>query len=131
MNEIKSDQDLNVWQRSMDLVVSCYRLAERLPRSEAFGLCLQLRRSAVSVPSNIAEGHGRKRTGAYLHHLPIAHGSLMELETQLELGKRLGYLAPQEVEDPLREAAEIGRMWHGLMRELRARLASPPHAPSV
>jgi four helix bundle protein len=85
MGEIRSYQDLDVWQRSMDLVVSCYRLADRFPRSEAFGLSLELRRSAVSIPSNIAEGHGRKGTGEYLHHLSIAHNSLMELETQLEL----------------------------------------------
>jgi four helix bundle protein len=121
MPEVRGYQDLEVWQRSMALVVRCYQLANRLPQSEAFGLSLQIRRSAVSVPSNIAEGHGRSGTGEFLHHLSIAHGSLMELETQLEISQRLNYMSKAEAEEPLRDAAEIGRMLHGLIRALRER----------
>ena len=118
---VKSFRDLEIWQRAMVLVTRCYRLAEGLPRSEAFGLALQLRRSAVSIPSNIAEGHGRSATGEYLHHLAIAHGSLMELETQVEIAARLGYVKEQHVTDVLRETGELGRMIHGLARNLKAR----------
>ncbi len=120
---VKSFRDLEIWQRAMALVTRCYRLAEDLPRSEAFGLALQLRRSAVSVPSNIAEGHGRSATGEYLHHLAIAHGSLMELETQIEIAGRLGFASEEQVCTILRETAELGRMIHGLSRNLKARRA--------
>ena len=71
-------RDLLVWGRAMDLVVETYRLTEAFPREEKYGLVQQLRRAAVSVPSNIAEGHGRDHLGDYLHHLSIANGSLME-----------------------------------------------------
>ncbi len=118
---VKSFRDLEIWQRTMALVTRCYRLAEGLPRSEAFGLALQLRRTAVSVPSNIAEGHGRSATGEYLHHLAIAHGSLMELETQVEIAGRLGYAKEDVVADIFRETGDLGRMIHGLARSLKAR----------
>ena len=81
MGEIKSFRDLTVWQTSMDLVTDAYRLSDSFPRSEDFGLRLQMRRAAVSVPANVAEGHGRTGIGEYLHHLSIAHGSLSELMT--------------------------------------------------
>jgi four helix bundle protein len=95
MSQIRSHRDLLVWQRAMDLVEHCYRATTHLPKSEVYGLSSQLQRAAVSVPANIAEGHGRKSTRAYLHHLSIAYGSLAELETHIEIACRLKYLVPE------------------------------------
>lgn len=86
-------RDLLVWQRSVGLAISVYEATERFPRREIYGLAVQLRRAAVSVPSNIAEGHGREHLGDYLHHLSIANGSLMELETQIVIASQLAYLS--------------------------------------
>ena len=79
--EIKSYRDLRVWQAGMDLVVRVYRLTQGFPTHELYGLTSQMRRAAVSIPSNIAEGHTRESSKEYLHHLSIAQGSLAELET--------------------------------------------------
>ncbi len=116
---VSSYRDLDVWNRAMDFVVACYRLTDKFPKREEFGLTAQLRRAAISVPTNIAEGHGRSSTGDYLRHLSIAHGSLMELETQLEIGRRLGYLDEPACGHASSEALEIGRMLHGLIRSLK------------
>ena len=83
MSGITGYRDLVVWQEAMDLVVATYRIAARLPRGEQYGLVNQMQRAAVSVPANIAEGHGRSGCREYLHHLSVARGSLMELETHL------------------------------------------------
>ena len=88
---IRSYRDLKVWERAMDLVVASYKLTELLPKSEAYGLVPQMRRAAVSTPANIAEGHGREHLGDYLHHLSVANGSLMELETHFLIANRLAY----------------------------------------
>ena len=82
----------------MDLVESIYRTTARLPTGEQYGLVAQMRRSAVSVPSNIAEGYGRQATGEYRHHLSFSRGSLLELETQLLLCRRLNYMQKDEVD---------------------------------
>ena len=89
---VKGYRDLLVWGRAMDLVVEAYRLTEAFPREERYGLVQQVRRAAVSVPSNIAEGHGRDHLGDYLRQLSVANGSLMELETQVLIAGRMGYL---------------------------------------
>ena len=120
MTDPMHHKDLVVWQKAMELVTECYRLSDRFPRSEDFGLRLQLRRAAVSVPANIAEGRGRTGVGEYLHHLSIAHGSLKELETHLEIGQRLGYLAPELVAHVQERLDEVGRLLGGLIRKLRA-----------
>jgi four helix bundle protein len=112
-------RDLLVWQRGMDFVVAVYALTERLPAHERFGLAIQLRRAAVSVPSNIAEGHSRLHRGDYVHHLSMANASLAEAETQLELAVRLRYLEHCQVMPVLLQAAETGRMLSGLIRRLR------------
>ena len=121
---ISSYRDLDVWRRSMDLVEHCYRATASFPRSEEFGLRAQLRRACVSVPSNIAEGHGRSTTGEYLQHLSVAHGSLMEVETQLQIGCRLGYLDPKVAEALLSETAQIGKMIHTMGNRLKARVVA-------
>ena len=106
---IKGYRDLVVWQRAMDLVTATYRLTAAFPRDEGYGLAQQLKRAAVSVPSNVAEGHGRDHLGDYLHHLSVANGSLMELETQLMIAGRLGYRSREAEERILAHAAEVGR----------------------
>src|SRR5262245_48278962 len=95
---VKSYRDLLVWQKAMNLVVESYRLANQLPKSELYGLTSQIQRAAISVPANIAEGHGRDHLGDYLRHLSIANGSLMELETHLLLIHRLAYLSIEDIE---------------------------------
>lgn len=130
MAAIKSYRDLEVWNQTMDLVEQCCRLTERLPRSEEFGLRAQIRRAAVSVPSNIAEGNGRSTTGDYLRHLSIAHGSLMELETQILIVGRLEYLDATSVDGVLAQTDKIGRMLTSLARRLREHVrASVPSSP--
>lgn len=98
----------------MDLVVICYRLSNLLPASEAYGLRSQIRRASVSIPANIAEGHGRDHLGDSLRHLSMANGSLKELETHLLITTRLAYLKREDVEAALNTTAEIGRMLSGL-----------------
>ena len=105
----------------MDLAVQAYRLSHRFPAEERFALANQLRRSASSIPANIAEGAGRCNTGEYLQGLSVALGSLRELETQLILASRLRYTPPEESSVALARAEEVGRMLYGLMRSLRAR----------
>jgi len=110
--------ELLVWQKSMDLVTEIYKVTAQFPGEERFGLSSQARRAAVSIPSNIAEGHGRKLTGAYLNHLSIAFGSLMELETQIQIAGRLSYINEDEVIALLVKAEEVGKMLAGLKRSL-------------
>ena len=102
----------------MDLVETVYRITARLPASEQFGLVAQMRRSAVSVPSNIAEGYGRQATGEYRHHLAFSRGSLLELETQLLLCQRLKYLREDEANSILKEIAELSKMLGSLISKL-------------
>jgi four helix bundle protein len=118
---VKGYQDLVVWQRSVDLAVRVSEVTEAFPRREIYGLAAQMRRSAVSVPSNIAEGHGRRHLGDYLHHLSIANGSLMELETQIVIAARRGYLNPALDRELSDCSGEVGRMLAGLSRSLRKR----------
>src|ERR1041384_3206928 len=117
---MKSYRDLVVWQKAMEFVVAVYRVTQAFPKSEVYGLSSQMQRAAVSIPSNIAEGHGLKQTQAYLRHLAIASGSLCELETQIEIANRLGYLPVKETA-VLAQAKEIGRMLSGLRQSLQAK----------
>ena len=123
MGEIRSYRDLEVWQQSMDLVERCYKVSSAFPRSEEFGLRAQLRRSAVSIPSNIAEGHGRSTTGDYCRHVLIAHESLMELETQIQIAGRLGYLDATALADLTQRTEELGLKLNTLGKRLRERTA--------
>jgi four helix bundle protein len=115
---VVSFRDLQAWQRAIDLAELCFRLSETFPPSERFGLTSQLRRAALSIPSNIAEGHRRSRAG-YLHHLTIALGSHAELETQLELAIRLQFVSGEERQVAVRLSQEVGRLIHSLARSLR------------
>jgi four helix bundle protein len=116
-------QQLRVWQGSMDLVVAVYRIARVLPREETYTLGQQMRRSAASIPANIAEGHARRSKREYLHFISVALGSLAELETQLWLVDRLGMGLRSELEPALLAADEVGRMLRGLEAAISARLA--------
>jgi len=116
---VSSYRDLQVWQKATDLVVECYRLTALLPRSELYGLASQIQRAAVSVPANIAEGHGRQHLGDYLHHLSVANGSLMELETHLLIAVKLSYVEEKRLAPLLALTAEVGRMLSGLTKSLR------------
>src|SRR5664280_272845 len=115
---VKSFRDLRVWQTAMEIVPAVYRLVRLLPQEERFALGDQIRRAAVNIPSNIAEGHARRYTKEYLQHLSIARGSLAELHTLLLLAEKLGYLQPQQV-NPVENALQDLRMpLAGLMARL-------------
>ena len=116
---MQGHSDLLVWQKAMDLVTVIYQLTQTLPKEELYGLTSQIQKAAVSIPSNIAEGHALKQTLAYLRHLAIARGSLAEIQTQLEIADRLGYLRPEN-RKVLDQAEEVGRMLAGLRRSLKA-----------
>jgi four helix bundle protein len=118
---VRSYRDLVVWKRAMDAVEVVYRVTKAFPRQETYGLAAQSRRAVVSVVSNIAEGHGRYHLGDYLHHLSMANGSLLELETQLHVARRLDYLTEVDHADALRLTKEVGKMLAGLDRALRAK----------
>jgi len=121
---IHNYRDLEVWQKSMDLVVFCYDVAKQFPSDERYGLISQLRRAAVSVPANIAEGHARNHTKEFLQHLSIAYASLMEIETHLQIAQRINYINDQQLHDLLQRTTEIGRMLNGLKRSLAKNLNS-------
>ena len=114
----RSYQDLEVWQESMEFVIACYDASKAFPSHENYGLTSQLRRSAVSVPSNIAEGQGRFHTRDFVRHLSIAYGSLMEAETQLRIALRLGYITSPNLASLLESSRRIGRMLNGLRKVL-------------
>jgi four helix bundle protein len=115
---VRSYRDLLVWKKSMSLVMDVYRSTRSFPGTETYGLISQLRRAVVSVPSNIAEGQGRLSTGEFKHFLGQARGSLMEVETQILIAQELGYLAPNDSEDLLGVAGEVGRILNGLLNSL-------------
>lgn len=115
---INSFRDLRVWQAGMDLVEQVYRLTQMFPRQEIYGLTSQLQRAAVSVPSNIAEGHTREHTKEYLHHLSIAQASLAELETQLEIAGRLKYISLEQLGRTIRQATSLGKQLYALRNSL-------------
>jgi four helix bundle protein len=116
---IRSFKDLIVWQRGMDLAVRIYRITQKLPASEQFGLTSQLRRAAVSIPSNIAEGYGRQSTGSYRQFLTMSRGSLMEIETQINICERLKYLAQPDTENIFKEITEISKMLTSLISKIK------------
>jgi four helix bundle protein len=116
--KLKNYQELIAWQRAMDLVELVYKASRGFPREEIYALTSQVRRAAVSVPSNIAEGQGRRTTSDFLRHLSIAYGSLREVETQFLIASRLGYLTMPQVDLVMQKAGEVGRLLNGLMNSL-------------
>ncbi len=119
MGEIKTYRDLLVWQKAMSLVTAVYRCAAQFPKSEVYGLIPQLQRCAVSIPSNIAEGYGRRSTGDYRRFLQIAMGSVFELQTQLEIARNLDYLDQERFEELYGQSREVERMLSSLISKLK------------
>ncbi len=122
--KLTSYRDLVVWQRAMELVSAVYKLTRTFPGSERFGLASQIQRSAVSIPSNIAEGQGRLATKEFRQFLGVARGSLKELETQLLISTDLAYAGAEDVAACLEVADEIGRMLNALIKALERKQAS-------
>ena len=117
----KSYRELQVWRQSMDLVKEIYRVTRQFPNDERFGLTSQIRRAAVSIPSNIAEGQARYSQREFMRFLSTARGSLAEVETQLLLSAELGYVPEDEMHLLNRKTAEIGRLLNGLHTAIQLR----------
>lgn len=116
---MKDYKDLISWQKSVQLAAEIYNLTRQLPKEETYGLTAQIRRAAVSIASNIAEGYGRESAAEYARFLRIARGSLYETETQLFLAERLQFLDRTNMETTLSLCAEIGKMLNAMIRRLR------------
>lgn len=116
---VRSYQELETWQVAMKLVAELYRVTREFPKEEIYGLTNQLRRAAVSVPSNIAEGQGRNSTAEFLRHLSIVRGSLYEVETQLLIARQLNYLNEQDAEKMNTLTTSAGRLLNALARSLQ------------
>lgn len=117
---LKTYKELKVWQKAMDLTVEIYRLVSLLPKSETYALSDQMRRAAVSIPSNIAEGYGRNSTKEFIQFLAIARGSQLELETQVQICQRLEYFSDDEIDLVLHLCTEINKMLNALIKKLAA-----------
>jgi four helix bundle protein len=117
--EVRSYKDLVAWQKSMDLVTTVYLASQRFSKEEIFGLTSQTRRAAVSVPSNIAEGHARTSKKEYQYFLSNARGSLAELETQLTIAHQLAYIDETGINQLLERLGEVGRILNGLLASLK------------
>jgi|SRR5581483_1575790 len=115
---VLSYRDLIAWQKAMDFVVDLYQVTQQFPREEQYGLTNQLRRAAVSVPSNIAEGQGRGPGNQFVYHLGIAQGSIQEAETQIILADRLSFARTDDLNRLLTRAEEVGRLNRGLQQSI-------------
>ncbi|MBW3599927.1 MAG: four helix bundle protein [Planctomycetes bacterium] len=116
---INSYRDLRVWQGGMELATQCYLLTRRFPKDELFGLTSQIRRSASSVPANIAEGHGRESTREFVKFLRVAQGSLKELETHVLLSTEVSITQLEQITPLLRQSESLGKMIRTLIRTLQ------------
>ncbi|TPI39547.1 four helix bundle protein [Mesorhizobium sp. B3-1-6] len=121
--KIESYRDLVVWQPAMVLAEDCYRVTKGFPRDEIYGMTSQMRRSAVSIAANIAEGYGRENRGSFVQFLRMAQGSLKELETHILLACRIGMLARDNETELLLRCEEIGKMTRSLIRTVQAKQA--------
>ena len=115
---MKSLRELRVWQKAMDLVEAVYFQTRDFRKQELYGLTTQVRRAAISIPSNIAEGHTREHIKEYLHHLSMAQASLAEVETQLEIATRLKYLQTDQLTGLLLETSSLGKQLYALRNAL-------------
>ncbi len=120
MPKMRSYRDLEVWQQAMRLTRMVYALAPKLPKQEMYVLSDQMRRAALSIPANIAEGQGRRTDGAFALHIDIALGSIAELETLLQLAEDLGFLPPEEVQPVQSHLIRVRQMLYGLYRKLKS-----------
>jgi four helix bundle protein len=121
MSAVRTHRDLFAWREAMTLVELIYRRTADFPKEEVYGLAVQMRRSAISVPSNIAEGAARNSSKEFVQYLGIASGSLAELETQLELASRLGLGSPEH--ECVNQVSRVGKLLVGLRNSLRERAA--------
>jgi four helix bundle protein len=122
---LKNYKELNVWQKSYALCLKIYGITTKFPNAERYGLTSQIRRSAVSIPSNIAEGYGRKTTADYIRMLYIAYASVCELETQILLAGDLGFIEKGKSEPIRKDIAEIERMLKALIKSLENKSLNP------
>ena len=116
--EIKSFRDLIIWQRGINLVKDVYEETRNFPKEELYGITTQIRRSAISIPSNISEGHIRQHRAEFRQFLNIALGSLAELETQIIIARELNYLSIEKSENLIDQMSSLGKMMRGLMKKL-------------
>lgn len=116
-----SYQDLVAWKKAVELVTEIYRMTQRFPQEEIYGLTSQLRRAAISIPSNIAEGQGRLSKGEFKQFLGNARGSLFELVTQLTIAENLSYMDKNDINGLLNLSDEVGRLLNGLLSSLKSR----------
>jgi four helix bundle protein len=121
MAPLRSYRDLQVWQKSIDLVEQTYKLTKHFPADERFGLTSQANRASASIPANIAEGYGRHHRGDYLRFLSFARGSIAELETHMIVAVRLGFATKDQTAPCWRLAQEVGKMLAGLVTSLDPR----------
>ena len=122
---LKSFKDLNVWQKSYNLCLRIYKVTKRFPKDEMYGLTSQIRRSAVSIPSNIAEGYGRKTTLDYVRFLYIAYGSVCELATQTMISGDLGYVGKKSCQEIKEEIGDVERMLKSMIKSLGIKHLNP------
>lgn len=122
---LKNYKELKVWQKAYHLCIEIYKITKDFPKEERYGLISQIRRASVSVPSNIAEGYGRKTTREYIQALYVAYGSNCELETQILLSGDLGYIKPEDSEKLQGVLGDVERMLMGLIRSLENRHLTP------
>ena len=115
---VKSYEDLIVWQEAINLTQLVYSATQTFPKEERYGLTSQMRRAAVSVPSNVAEGHARETRGEFVQFLGHARGSLAELDTQLILAQKMRFLAPRAAAELRQQVAKVGKLLNGLRRSL-------------
>lgn len=121
---VQNYRQLIAWQKAMELVKLVYEMSDKFPREELFGLTLQIRKAVVSVPSNVAEGQGRRTTKDFLRHLSIAYGSLMETETQNLIAEMRKYITAEESMRVMDKTAEVGRLMNGLSKSLEQKLTT-------
>jgi four helix bundle protein len=120
--KMTSYRDLDVWKRGVNLVTELYRLTSDFPNSELYGITNQIRRAAVSVPANIAEGWGRESSKNYVQFLRTSRGSLFELETLITIANNLDYLSPDQSSGIRKEIDELGRMLNTIIQKINTRI---------
>lgn len=123
---MKTFRELRVWQAGMELVEEVYGVTRQFPKHETYALANQIQRAAVSIPSNIAEGHTREHLKEYLHHLSMAQASLAELETQIEIAARLSYITAEQLQNIFRKTTSLGKQLYALRNSLLRTQTSTP-----